>query len=287
MEARYFNKWESDQAYSLIKVNPLEAKLLYEKYLEKYPRDYYTYPYYISVLIILSELEKAEDVLENVMIMSNNDVNFLNDFDKVKLVSRTINLVKLRLLVIQEKYEEAYKFYLENSYIFENDDIFFVILWCKRKLGKIDESLRDSGNTYIEKQILDYQEADFLEHIKKHLVDYNADALKPNSALFAFDFPINDAIEEIKKYIPSNKKLCMGFYTDYYVFKYERCGRCDDRVVDYFKVVCFHNTSDMITVFPSNYCSDLPYVDLNYMIEEKGKVKQLSQIDKFNRKWRR
>ena len=51
MVNKYFNEWEFQQALSFSKNNPLEAKLKYEKYLNKYPKDYSTYLYYVSTLM--------------------------------------------------------------------------------------------------------------------------------------------------------------------------------------------------------------------------------------------
>ena len=105
--------------------------------------------------------------------------------------------------------------------------------------------------------------------------------------MFVSGFEIDRVLEEIKKYIPSDKRIYSGFYQDTYVFKYDFSGKDNNKATDYFKVICFHNTSDIITICPSLYCENLPYVDLNYMEKEKPKQKTLSQIDKFNQRYRR
>ena len=104
--------------------------------------------------------------------------------------------------------------------------------------------------------------------------------------MFVSKFPINKVLEEIKKYIPSDKRIYNGFYQDTYIFKYDYCGKDDNKAADYFKVICFHNTSDFITMCPSTNCQYLPCIDLNYMAKEKPKQKQLSQIEKFNKRYR-
>lgn len=39
---------------------------------------------------------------------------------------------------------------------------------------------------------------------------------------------------------------------------------------------------------PSERCENLPYTDLNYLIKQDNpKVKSISQIEKFNRRYRR
>ena len=59
-------------------------------------------------------------------------------------------------------------------------------------------------------------------------------------------------------------------------------------MVDYFKVFCFNdNNNNIISMCPSNHCECLPYVDLNYLKEnDKPKVKTISQIEKFNRRYK-
>ena len=78
-------------------------------------------------------------------------------------------------------------------------------------------------------------------------------------------------------------------YDDTYIFKYDKCGRVGNRLVDYINVVCFHNTRDIITVLPVNYGENLPHVDLNYMIEDKPQkeIKRVSAVEKFNKRFKR
>ena len=60
------------------------------------------------------------------------------------------------------------------------------------------------------------------------------------------------------------------------------------KITDYFKVICFHNTSNFITMLPVAEGEFLPHVDLNYMLSESNhKVKIKSQIDKFNQRYKR
>ena len=108
-------------------------------------------------------------------------------------------------------------------------------------------------------------------------------------SIFAYDFPILEIVEEIKKYIPSDKRINGGFYDNVYIFKYDYCGKVEGKTANYFKVVCFDGTSDFITIYPCVEGKNLPYTDLNYLqyananSNNRGKV--LSQIDKFNRRY--
>lgn len=284
MEARYFNKWESGRIYELIENDPISAKILYEEYLEKYPKDYYICASYIRTLTTLGEYERALEVLEETKLKIANNPTFLNEKEKNDKVNRFLILNELYILMGEEKYEEAYNFYIANSHIVEYYNLNISMTYCKNKLGILEHEGRDDY-PYIFRQIIEYSEKDFLRHIKKHLSDESIDVEEPNNALFISDFPISEVINEVKKYLPSDKNISVNMHSDKYTFKYDRCGRCDNRVQDYFSVICFHNTSDMITMCPTQYGKRLAYFDLNYMVE-KPKVKVMSQIEKFNRRYR-
>ena len=81
--------------------------------------------------------------------------------------------------------------------------------------------------------------------------------------------------------------LYSGFFTSVYVFKYDNCGYDTEQAVNYFKVVCFNNSKNFITMCPSADCENLPYTDLNYLKDKKINIKRLSQVDKFNQKYKK
>ena len=73
-----------------------------------------------------------------------------------------------------------------------------------------------------------------------------------------------------------------------YIFKYDKCGVTNGRVSDYFLVITFHNTNKYISMYPCNSSSNFNYVDLNYLkIPSTSNVKRLSQIDKFNMRYKK
>lgn len=286
MNDRYYDTWEFRQALSYIESNPIEAKAKLEAYLKKYPKDYSMCSYYAGVLITLGKFKKADHVLTYLEVAQKRDFQFSSQRDKLKSLRKNIVFDRLRLLAYLEKYEEMYSYYLRYGKQLEDIDVNDSIFFCKNKLGKLDPNKRDM-NSYLYRQIVSYEESDFLEHVKKHLPDYNCDVDEPNKNIFSVDFPINEAIEEVKKYIPSEKRLYMGFIVNSYTFKYDCCGRADNKLVDYFKVVCFHNTNHIITMCPVLDSQNYHYVDLNYMNKKQNERKKESQIDKFNKRFRR
>lgn len=287
MELKYFNKWEFQKALDFANTDPLMAKLKFEKYLEKYPKDYSAYAYYIHILIILGEFETAEKILDFVEKQVILDKSFNKDANKIGHLTQNFLFSRFKILMYQQKYNEVCRLFANDSEKLGNITLNAVIFFCKSKLGKLDHEKRDI-NAYLFRQIVEYKKSDFIEHIKKHLTDYNFDVDNRNESVFMASFPINEVLQEVEKYIPSSNALYPGFFENVYVFKYNGCGRDNYKIVDYFKVVTFHGTQNMITVFPSDHCQNLPHVDLNYLVPDDKNVKEkkLSQIEKFNQKYR-
>lgn len=287
MEHKYFNKWEFMQALNLIETNPLESRKLFEIYLKEYPEDYSAYTYYSSVLACLGELEEAEKIF-NYVEKIYVKYKYFRDAQKMKLFEQDIFYSKIKLLMYKKKYQEAYEFLCNCPKNLVTEEFAPTFFFCKKQLGLLDPNRR-RPNSYLFRQIVQYDETDFLDHIQKHLADYNILEDKRNASIFVPNFPINEVIEEIKKHIPSKNRLYAGFIDNVYYFKYDGCGRENNRLVDYFKVICFHDTQEFITMCPSSKCENMPYTDLNYMITntENAKVKQLSQIEKFNKRFGR
>lgn len=282
MTNKYYNEWEFKKILKLMETNPVTANLRLETYLKKYNKDYCAHVYYISTLITLGEFKEAEARLKELEYMYINDKDFKNkvDIKNMKKLKTNIISTKIRLLSYHEKYKEIEELYLQHEQELKELDIEIerLIFYCRKKLNQ-PVSTNPKSYSYIYRQMNRYSEQDFLDHIKKHLPEYNHES---SQSIFNSDFPFDKVLVEIKKYIPGEKRLYPYLYADLYIFKYDACGIESNKTVNYFKVVCFHNTSDIITIFPINCSEELPYIDLNYLIKEDIKTKGLSRIDRFN-----
>lgn len=289
MKTKYFNEFEFKKALELVDTNPFLAKIKFEDYLDNYPNDYSAYPYYISCLVILGNFDEAEKYMTYLKKLEYTNDNFKYLIEKRKKLKNNIIFTQLKLLSYQHKYNEMYNLCKNNFSVIIDLNMKSVFFYCRKKIGELEGCLKDE-NSYLYRQIIDYTDEDFLDHIQKHLADFNKDSDNPSSSIFSYDFPISEVIEEIKKIIPSSKRLFTGFYEDSYVFKYDYCGKENNKVTNYFKVFCFHDTNNIITMCPSLNCEHLPYIDLNYLNQSKnsesGKVRKLSQIDKFNQRYK-
>ena len=269
-----------------ININPQKSKINFEEYLKKYPKDYGTYPYYASCCITLGKFNEAYKILNYLEKEYKNDTKFLKLKDRVKHVEYGILYNKLRLLSFTHKYKEMYDLCLKNYDKIESLDLVSILFYCQTKNNVLNKK-REDLNNYSFKQMIEYSEQDFKEHIKKHLADYNSILDNPNKLIFSPYFPLENVLKEIKKYIPSNKATYPGFYEKRYIFKYDECGRESNKIVDYFVVVAFEETNNLLTMYPLSKCENLPFIDLNYMRkkEDEPKVKIPSQIEKFNRRF--
>jgi len=284
----YYNEWEYKKALDMILVNPMKAEILYKEYLEKYPLDCCAYGDYAYVLIILRKFDEAERILELAIdLFERENCLRLDPMDAKKLENRLL-FDTLKLWSFQERYEELYNYCASNPQKIEELNMVSVAFYAKVRSGRVTGKNREDYN-YRSRQTIEYREEEFVEHVKKHLADYNLETDDNDKATFVPGFPFKKVFEEVKKHVPSEKGLCIGFCDNKYFFKYDGCGRVKNKLVNHFIVVCLHNSTDFITMYPVDWAEELPYVDLNYMISEKEDVKtrRRSQIDKFNQRYKR
>ena len=285
---KYYNESAFQYAIDLLENDPFHAKLRFKAYIEKYPKDYYARAYYALLLTRLCEFDEAEAEYDYIKIKSQNDHFYICNQNDLRGFHYNMILVKMKILAYHEKYQELLDFIYKNRDQVHPEDIKYISYYCRIRLGIIDKNIETSSYRFL--QTYNYNEKLFQEHIKKHLKSHIDDVDKPSGCVFNEDFPIEKVIAEIKKYIPSDKKLFPGYFDNTYFFKYDSCGMVDGTRTNYFTVVCFQNTSNFITLYPTLDCDKLPYVDLNYirdLEEDKSKVKRLSQIDKFNMRYNR
>lgn len=288
MEHKFYDKWEFKQAVHMIRHNPSKAKIMIEEYQRKYPNDYSMKTYYASCLITLGEFDRAEKILDDLEIEINQDKSFRNMDDKMSHMEDEFIFCRLRILCYRKEYQKIYEFYKKNYNKIKEASFNEIIYITKVNLGIISP-VRDNVQSYLYRQILDYQESDFLDHLNRHLADYNAPLDERNPVIFSSDFPTEKILEEVKKFIPSDKRIYSGFFQEKYVFKYDNCGKRHKQNTDYFEVIVFSGTTNIITMYPAADADQLPSHDLNYLRVNTvdNNFKRESQIDKFNRRFNR
>ena len=282
----YFNKYEFLKIVDLARIDPYEALNAYNDYFSKFPDDIAAIPYYISTLISIEKFNEAEEELHKLECRVKELPVYIFDQEKSKLIHHNILLNKLKLYIYQNRKEEAVNLYYQ--YEKEFSCLGKEVLFYLNKMAGNSPKIIRSLSSYMIKQIDEYEEADFKEHITKHLADYNGNNKNISVTFFNPEFPIEKVLVEVMKYLPSDKRICLGYIEDTYAFKYDDCGRCKNKIVDYFKIITFTNSNKIITICPTDDASRLPFIDLNYLKEKEEctiKVKQLSQIDKFKKRY--
>ena len=271
----YYNDNEFDNIMKFYNTHPLLAKERLKAYLKQYPGDVCARSYYLMLRMKLGEYNAVKEEYPELL----NDSSQLNHIHRSNNFKRNLVIIKSYLLAAEESYEELYN--LVNEKTNEFNDPGYIKSFCEIKLGTF--TAFENLACYKIRQWNRYNEEEFFEHIKPHLADYND--VSNENATFNVGFPINDVINEVKKYIPSDKKYGSDLFSEMYYFKYDNCGHTQEGIVDYFKVVCFSNNHNMITIYPIIGNENLPYVDLNYMQKTEGKVKKISRIELFNKKY--
>ena len=290
MKNKYFNENGFQYAQNIIETNPMEAKIRFENYLSSYPDDYYARSYYVLLLIRIGKIKQAYSEYNYIEKRTNNNYNFAQSNKRMVGFNCIMALAKAKLLAYEEKYQELLDFYKNNPDLFEKrGDTALLSYFCRYKLGKITPNEIKNNSSYRFLQVVDYSEERFLEHIKKHQVENNLNTNEQNISQFNIDFPIQKVITEIKKIIPNDKLLYLGLFDTAYFFKYDNCGHVNSKSSNFFKLITFYGTQSFITMCPILEGNNLPYIDLNYMVLENNekKVKTLSQIDKFNKRFNR
>ena len=275
-----FSQQEFLKAYDLIKANPLESCIRLHNYIEKYPRDYSAYPHYITTLIKLRRLDEAKDVYDFVTEELNNNPNIIADSRVFKSVAFKLLKCKAKILAYEERYDELFSLYNNNIQEFANYSGSYISFVCRVKLNLLPSSYTLPRH-YLFAQTFEYSEERFLENTKKNL--YSENSSNPNC--FDMDFPFQKLYPIIKENLQDENILYLGIFEDFYIFQYDNCGKYDGKETDYFAVICFHGTKDIITIKPFDHGRYLPRFDLNCTKDDGKGQKTIGRIEKFKKRY--
>ena len=286
---KHYDESSFQYAIDMLETDPFHAKEALESYLERYPKDYYARAYYALLLTRINMMDEATNEYNYVIIKSSNDAHYITNYKNMRGFRYILSVVKMKLLAYNNEYQEILNVLEEDKDLFETTDTIYISYYCRLKLGIFDEDANIESYRFTQSK--SYSEELFKEHVKKHIKKYRDNNMyEQNEYLFEDDFPIDKIIPEVKKYIPSDKFIFPGYFDNTYFFKYDDCGKVGNEWTNFFTVVCFHGTNNIITMCPVKGYERLPFVDLNYIKEEelnKVNVKKISQIDKFNKRYNR
>ena len=265
MQNKYYDEEEFNNIFYMIGKRPLESKGLLEEYMAKYPKDYRAKAQYILLLETLNRFDEANKAFRKFKNLAYRDDAFRHNPGKFSQFIYLTSYARMRYLAHYERYQEVLDYYKKIKGVFgDQEEIRYMLFYCSAKLGLIDPS-SIPGVSYRYLQAFKYNEERFRAHIKKHQMSYNQGLERPNEYIFASNFPFDAVIEEIKKIIPAERKLCCDFSDDVYFFKYDNCGYVSGKTTHYFQVICFNGTNELFTMHPVLDDKGLTVADLNYL----------------------
>ena len=129
---------------------------------------------------------------------------------------------------------------------------------------------------YIEKQIIDYNKAAALAHIRAGHTEK-----QPGKSVFSDKLDINTLYDYVQSKMSDDNKIHEDIM-DVYSISYPNVGEVDGTIINNIRVVAIPNTKDIITMYPSE----------DYFLPRKCDYKkteevpkQMSRVDKFNKRF--
>lgn len=270
-----YNKLEIDRINDLVKTNPLLAKSEIEKYLAKFSNYDWGYVMQANILIILGEVQKATEVL-NVLeekVKSNKKLSK----ELRELYSSKITCLRLRILAYNKNYDIMYNFFSKNAEFIVKEKLATEWLYTRIVTGNLNGEKLPG---YLANQIVNYSEFYFKNHIQKHF-----GVKTQENSVFSENFPLEKVLEHLPNYL-EQPGLFYDYFTDKYIFKLDGSGFASGIDTDLFEVITIHGTNHIINMYPTLEGTYTNSIDLN-PIFNKGYSRKLSQIDKFNQRYKR
>lgn len=254
--------YKNNKYYALVK----EATL----YLELYPNDVQVRFMRAKVYRHLSKFEECID-----------DLKYNLSFDEQGYSLTELFYVYYYL----NMYEEALKLLpiLYENRIINAHSLSISELVMKKQLGIEVNVKKGARCDYIKEQILDYNEDVVLEHINEH--KYN----KEEKCRFNDNVNLNYLFNLIRSNVDNTKKSNTEEILEVHYFPISNIGYDDNSICNFVKVVVIPNTNNIISMYPinqvdANYITNIE-IDYDKLLMRENKVKTLSRIDKFNKKY--
>lgn len=244
-----------------------EAMELYNGLLNNYNRDGYKDIVLLNmshILISKKQYNEARECLKK--IKCNKHYN-----DALK------NLMCIELY--EKNFEKAYEYFLSinNKFEYEKESIERIKLMLIKILNM--PIVFPNEKSYARKQIINYDKALAITHIKEHTIPTQEE----NVSYFSKNIDIEKLYNEIKPFLIPENLIELSTMAKYKI-KYPNIGINNGKMVNELIVVTKLYNDEIITMYPENL-----YIEKEEQTEEikETKVKRLSQIEKFNMKYNR
>lgn len=209
------------------------------KYLEEYPRD----PLVKNLLGITYLIEGNLDIADACFTscLGTTDARYAKYF-------------LIKIAIERGEYELAYTYCCEIlSYTSDNltkKDIKRTMSYIKQILGvNVDKTFSHDNykDNYLCRQLSEYNIDETYEHIKKHQIESNDDR-----ASFCEDIDLKQLLIETSQKIENMQEeyYPIRLVGNCHYFYYPNIGKSNDRVSNYFRVITFPNSKNIITMYP-------------------------------------
>ena len=159
-------------------------------------------------------------------------------------------------------------------------------LIIKKQLGMSYKVKPGDKCDYVKYQIANYDEKAALNHIYNHKNPQSSEESKFND-----NINIDYLYEVIRSSIDNNNKSLVNNILEIHIYSLSNVGVYKGNVCNYVYCVVVPNTNDIITMYPTDSTIDMNVellnCDYSKLFNETNKVKTLSRIDKFNKKYGR
>lgn len=307
---KYFDKDRLEEIMKKENIDIYGAIHDIEIYCSQYPKDRVAKHYYARMLIKVGRLVDAEDVLNQLeALIEEASKKRINEKQKNNLDKDENSLrgTRLKLLMWQGKYEEALAYYQKygKSISKSNETTHLPRFCCHYLLGHMPKDIDPTSieEGYVYKQLLKYQEETFLNYVKNRGNTNSENEADSSDEITFFDsaFPLDEIYRQVKDIIEENKaktdqeakRINLNFPLVSYTFSYPLCGMSKgNNIANYFTVVAFSGTSNIIKMYPSEVSQNYPHFDLTTMtppthsgVKQKLYTPNSGQIARFNKRF--
>lgn len=243
------------------------------KFNEEFGYDCQVIYYYGKSLRKTGRVKEAIEVLSNLL-------EYQDEYN-LKQYYFSTKMELFKVYFINNYYKEAYILFNDLRGSFQESSNFkeyYIERLLKIRLGEYEEDI--NGEPVSIDRVLHYDEKQALEHIQKHLPDYNDCGCSEFN-----DINIVDLLERVKNALPLAKKLQRFSLNDVYLFRFSRIGADNSNLL---LVVTNKGTYEVVSMYPTTteYVGVINHNLYNEYLEEKGSNEnKMSQIDKFNKRY--
>lgn len=190
-----------------------------------------------------------------------------------------VEAIKLLPLVYETRCISAYSAYISE-------------LIMKKKLGISMKFKKGNKCDYITSQVTNYTVKEALNHITTNhsIIGDNGEANKEKS-YFNDNINLEYLFQIIRSSIKNSKKVNKDEILEVHYFAVANVGVYNDNNCNFIKVIVIPNTNNIITMYPTNSIDDGNVSNLEFdgdlLFNKKQKIKTMSQIDKFNKRYGR